>query len=144
MEELTTDALGEWESEGGAPAQSEAGSGLAPTTAPTTELTGTANQIDWAGSIKERVSRDFDRVANAMKSVAARQGDRDRSDTQAFIAILEEKRTEIMAQTQAGYFIHDWQEPADQVRQMIVKDPRYGTIKSSQAARKRALKVGPR
>lgn len=75
MKELTTDALGEWESEGGAPAQSEPGFSLAPPTAAATQaLTGTVSQIDWAEHIKERVSQDFDRVANAMKSVAAKAG----------------------------------------------------------------------
>jgi hypothetical protein len=144
MEEFTVEALAEWESEGGAPAQSEAGSSLAPPTTPATSaLTGTVNQIDWAEQIKERVSKDFDRVANAMKSVAAKQVERDQSDTQALIAILEEKRAEVMAKDQAGYFIHDWQEPGDQVRQMIVKDARYGAIKRNQAARKRASKTNP-
>jgi hypothetical protein len=124
--------IGEWESEGGASGPSEV------------ELTGTTNQIDWAERIKERVSRDFDRVANAMKSVAAKQVERDRSDTQALIDILEEKRTEVMAKHQAGYFIHDWQEPGDQVREMIVKDARYETIRTSRAARKRASLTNPR
>lgn len=140
MKEVPADALGEWESEGGAPAQSEPGLHLEPPTAAATVLTGTVNQIDWAKQIKERVSRDFDRVANAMKSVAAKQVERDRSDTQALIDILEEKRTEVMAKDEAGYFIHDWQEPGDQVRQMIVKDPRYETIRTRRAARKQASK----
>ena len=124
-------AIGEWESEGGASGPSEV------------ELTGTVNQIDWAEQIKERVSRDFDRVAKVMHSVAARQVERERSDTQALIDILEEKRSEVMAKDRAGYFIHDWQEPGDQVRQMIIKDPRYETIRTSRAARKRASKANP-
>jgi hypothetical protein len=144
MKELTTDALGEWESEGGASPQSEPGFSLAPPTASAKVLTGTVNQIDWAEQIKERVSRDFDRVAKAMKSVAARQVGRDRSDTQALIDILEEKRTEVMANDRAGYFIHDWQEPGDQVRQMIVKDPRYETIRTSRSALKLASTIDPR
>jgi hypothetical protein len=44
---------------------------------------------------------------------------------------LEKKRAEVMAKDQACYFIHDWQEPGDQVRQMIVKDARYGAIKTN-------------
>ena len=144
MKQLTTDALGEWESEGGAPAQSGPGFSLAPPTdAATKALTGTVNQIDWAANIKERVGRDFDRVANAMKSVASKQVERDRLDTQALIDILEEKRTEVMANDRAGYFIHDWQDPGDQVRQIIVNDPRYETIRTSRAARKRASKIDP-
>jgi hypothetical protein len=55
-------------------------------------LTGTANQIAWAEQIKERVGKEFDRVANAMRSVAAKQGDLDRTDTLGLVAILEEKR----------------------------------------------------
>ena len=137
-----TDAVGEWESEGGSSGQPEP---LAPSAAVSTKaLTGTVNQIEWAEQIKERVGRDFDRVAKAMKSVAVKQGDRDRSDTQALIDILEEKRAEVMANDQAGYFIHDWQDPGDQVRQMIMNDPRYETIRASQAARKRAAKGNPR
>jgi hypothetical protein len=133
-------ALGEWESEGGAPAQSEIGDCPAAPAGRAFTLTGTVNQIDWAEQIKGRVGRDFDRVANAMKSIASRQVERDRTDTQALIAILEEKRTEVMSRARAGYFIHDWQEPGNQVRQMIIKDPRYETIKTSQAARKRDSK----
>ena len=129
-------ALGEWESEGGAPAQS-APAGV------TSPLTGTVNQIDWAERIRERVGQDFDRVENAMKSVASKQGERDRTDTQALIAILHEKRSEVMSRTQAGYFIHDWQEPGNQVRELIIKDPRHDVIKTSQAARKQAAKRSP-
>jgi len=142
MEELRVDAVGEWESEGGARAQSEAGFSLTPPLAGVRNaLTGTVNQIDWAEQIKERVGKDFDRVANAMKSVAAKQVEGDRSDTQELIAILKEIRAGVIAKDRAGYFIHDWQEPGDQVRQMIVKDPRYEAIKTRQTARKRALRL---
>jgi len=54
----------------------------------TTALTGTANQIEWADRIKERVGKEFDRVANAMRSVAGKQGDLDRTDTLGLVAIL--------------------------------------------------------
>jgi len=63
MEEFAVDALAEWESEGGASAQSEASSSLAPaTTTAMHGLTGAVNQIDWAEQIKVRVNKDFDRV----------------------------------------------------------------------------------
>ena len=144
MEEHTIDALGEWESEGGAPANSEAGASLPQlATAAPTALIGTPNQIDWAVEIKERVGKDFDRVANALKSVAARQVAADRLDTEKLIAILNELRAEVMARDQAGYFIHDWQDPGDQVRQMIVKDPRYDAINAARTARKRHTKLNP-
>ena len=99
-------------------------------------MTGTVNQIEWAVQIKERVRAEFDRVAKALQSVAGEQAEPDRVDTQAIIAILEEKRAEVMARTQAGYFIHDWQELSDQVRRMIVRDPRYLAIKSSKTTRR--------
>jgi hypothetical protein len=41
-----------------------------------------------------------------------------------------------MAIAQAGYFIRDWQNLNDQVRQMIAKDPQYQAIKA-----KRKLKT---
>lgn len=99
-------------------------------------MTGTVNQIEWAVQIKERVRTEFDRVAKALQSVAGQQAEQDRMDTQAIIAILEEKRAEVMARTQAGYFIHDWQELSDQVRRMIVGDPRYLAIRNSKTTRR--------
>jgi hypothetical protein len=68
----------------------------------TAALTGTANQIEWAEQIKGRVGNEFDRVANAMRLVAAKQGDLDRTDTLGLIAILDEKRLEVMANDRAG------------------------------------------
>jgi len=56
-------------------------------------------------------------------------------DTQAIIAIVEEKRTEVLEYQEAAYFIHDWQELRDQVRQMIMKDDRYKAIKTGKVQR---------
>lgn len=39
-----------------------------------------------------------------------------------------------MAADQAGYFIHSWQELRDQVRRMIIQDPRYPAIKANGVA----------
>jgi len=108
-----------------------------PTMIKTAALTGTANQIEWAVQIKERVVGEFDRVATAMRSVAAKQGDLDRMDTLGLVAILEEKRREVMANDRAGYFIHDWQELSDQVRRMVVTDSRYAEIMVRKRARRR-------
>ena len=93
-------------------------------------MTGTASQIDWAERIKPRVHAEFDRVANAFHGAARKQAEPDRSGTLAVIAILEEKRVEVMAQDQAGYFIREWQELKDQVRKLIAADSRYQTIKA--------------
>ena len=100
-----------WEGEGGAaPAPLDAGA---------ISLRGTVNQVEWAGRIKRQVNDEFDRVARSFRSVADKQSDAARADTEAIIAILEEKRAEVMRRGEAGYFIHDWQEIGDQVRQMI-------------------------
>ena len=93
-------------------------------------LTGTVNQIEWAKQIRANVNAEFDRVITALEAAATMQSGHDRLDTQAMIAILEEKRAEVMEHQEAGYFIHDWQELRDQVRQMIMKDDRYKAIKS--------------
>jgi len=109
----------EWEAEGGALNETSEKA-----------MTGTVNQIEWAKQIKTQVSAEFDRVKMALEAAAAKQAGQDRLDTQTMIAILEDKRTEVMAHEEAGYFIHDWQELRDQVRQMIMKDNRYKTIKA--------------
>jgi hypothetical protein len=97
-------------------------------------MIGTLNQVDWAEQIKARVSVEFDRVAKALATAAGKQGEQDRLETQAMISILEEKRAQVMANAQAGYFICEWQELSDQVRQMIIQDPRYQAIKASRNA----------
>jgi hypothetical protein len=44
-----------------------------------------------------------------------------------------------MRREEAGYFIHDWQEIGDQVRQMIFHDPRYQAIRGNKAARRQSV-----
>ena len=99
-------------------------------------MTGTESQVEWAQRIKRKVNQEFDRVARVFQSVAAKQSNGDRADTEAIIAILEAKRAEVMSQEQAGYFIHDWQDIGDQVRQMIFQDTGYQIIKFRKAARR--------
>ena len=111
--------ISEWESEGGSLNETSEKA-----------MTGTVNQIEWAKQIKIQVSAEFDRVKMALQAAALKQSGQDRLDTQTMIAILEEKRAEVMGHDEAGYFIHDWQELRDQVRQMIMKDNRYTTIKA--------------
>ena len=98
-------------------------------------LAGTPSQIEWAEQIRPRVAAEFDRVSGALLAVAGEQSQQDRFDTQAIIAILKEKRAEILAKDEAGYFIRDWQELADQVRQLIQKDPRYQAIQAIKVAK---------
>ena len=98
-------------------------------------MTGTPNQKDWAEQIKRRVNAEFDRVRVAFEQAARSQSEQGRMDTAAIIAILQQKRVEVMAKPEAGYFIREWQELRDQVRQMITDDPAYQTIKSNREAR---------
>ena len=109
-----------WEDDGGSPARS---------------LTGTVNQIGWAEQIKIQVDAEFDRVRAALEAAASKQSSQRRADTLAMIAILEDKRAQVMAHDLAGYFIHDWQELRSQVRELIVGDSRYKAIKFRPASR---------
>jgi hypothetical protein len=113
------DRVSVWETEGGA-LNGE----------PALSLTGTVNQIEWAERIRTQVNGEFDRVASVLEAAASRQSERDRLDTHAMIAILEDKRVEVMANRKAGYFIHEWQELRDQVRRLIQGDSRYKAIKA--------------
>ena len=100
------------------------------------QLTGTPSQIEWAEQIRPRVDAEFGRVENAFRRVAAKQPEHARLETLAILAVLEEKRLEVLANLEAGYFIRYWQELGGQVRQIIAKDPRYQAIKSGRSARR--------
>jgi hypothetical protein len=101
----------------------------------TEKMTGTPSQIEWAERIKPQVNAEFDRVAKALSRTSIHQQEQDRLDARAVVAILEEKRAEVLANDRAGYFIRDWQELKDQVRQMIAQDSRYQAIKAKRAGR---------
>ena len=104
-------------------------------------MTGTPSQIEWAEQIKPRAGADFDRVAMALSAAAGNHTGQDRIDAQAVIAILQEKRAEVMAIDQAGYFIRNWQELSDQVRRMIGQDSRYQAIQINRAARRQVRRA---
>lgn len=116
-------AIEDWEDEGGAAHPS-------PDTA-TDSLSGTAAQVEWAEHIRIRVGAEFDRVVASFRAIADRHSGEKRGDTEAIIAIVQDKRHEVLERAQAGYFIHDWQDVSDQVRQMIFRDARYQAIKST-------------
>lgn len=104
-------------------------------TAAEVRLFGTAGQIEWAEKIKTRVNAEFDRVTETLEAVARRQSIQDRLDTRAIIAILEEKRLEVLGRNEAGYFIRNWQELTDQVQKLVRDDSRYPGIRLAKAAR---------
>jgi len=100
-----------------------------------TSLRGSESQVEWALRIRCRVNEEFDRVAAAFRVVADRQTGGRRTETETIIAIVEEKRSEVMGTEEAGYFIRGWQEIGDQVRQLIFQDARYQAIKANWPSR---------
>lgn len=116
-----------WESEGGA-LSGRNRAGLAP-------LRGTPSQVEWAYRIRRAVDVEFDRVATALASAAGNQSPANRRYNDAILAILETKRTEVMANDSAGYFIHEWQEMGGRVRQLILQDARYAALRAKRAER---------
>jgi hypothetical protein len=99
-------------------------------------MSGSESQVEWAQRIKYLVGAEFERVAEAFRSVALRQSGIQRADTEAILKILEEKRGTVMSRDEAGYFIRDWQEISDQVRKMISQDSRFQAIKASRPSLK--------
>jgi hypothetical protein len=100
-------------------------------------MIGNVNQVKRAEQVKIRINTEFDRIARALTSAAARQTGHERTDTEAVIVILEDKRTEVMAKSQASYFINNWRELSDEVREKIVQDPRYRDLNTQRARRQR-------
>jgi hypothetical protein len=94
-------------------------------------LTGTVNQIVWARQVRDQINAEFDRVRTALESAARNRAADDRQVTEAIIVILEDKRAEVMARCEAGYFIHDWQELRTQVRDLILQDSRFKAKEAS-------------
>jgi hypothetical protein len=100
-------------------------------------MIGTASQIELAEQIRPRVEAEFHRVAEALRSTSLGKGEPDCRDTLALIAVLDEKREETLSNDRAGYFICNWQEMSDQVRQMIAGDSRFAAIRASRELRRR-------
>jgi hypothetical protein len=117
-----------WENEGGA--------AIASPQPPSPLLIGTESQIEWAGRIRRLVNDEFDRVARSFVTVASKQDAVKRVRTEAILAILEDIRRAVMSRTEAGYFIRDWQDISDQVRQMIGNDPRYQALTAASSRRR--------
>jgi hypothetical protein len=101
-------------------------------------LTGTASQIEWAEQIRPRVDEEFARVERAFRETADKQPEALRPDTLAVIDILRTQHAAVMGRFEAGYFIKEWQELGDQVRQLIFRDPAYTAIRERREARKLA------
>ena len=92
-------------------------------------MIGTANQVDRAERIRKQVGTDSiawrerssQRLANRRAKANGLSG---------WIAILEDKRDEVIANDDAGYFIREWHELRDQVQQMVTQDSRYQAIRA--------------
>lgn len=79
----------------------DAGGAMLPAEKP---LVGTVNQVAWAEQISANVRAEFDRVVKALESREPSQTEQHQAETRALIAILEDKRGEVMASDQAGLF----------------------------------------
>ena len=101
------------------------------------KLIGTPNQIEWAEQIRLTVVQEFERVAKVFHAQVSIQTGQKQAETRTIIAILEQKRAETMSITFAGYFIREWRDMNDQVREMIARDPRYQAIRDQRAVRRR-------
>jgi len=119
--------LEDWEGEGGATL-------APPLVTHAISLIGTPSQVEWGERIRQAVAVEFDRVAASFRSIAEKQHQGKREETEEILAILEEKRAEVMKRDQAGYFIHGWQDISDQVRKLIGRDPRYLKIRERRSA----------
>jgi hypothetical protein len=100
-------------------------------------MIGNADHVKAAERIKERINDEFDRLARALELSAAKQTGLERTDVEAVIVILEEKRAEVMAKGQADYFLNNWRELRAHVRDLIVQDSRYRDINTRKALRRR-------
>ena len=89
-------------------------------------MTGTESQIEWARRIRDHVAAEFDRTAAALLGASA--GESNRSSIAGALAILEDKRQEVLSNESAGYFIQEWQEAAGKVRLAIARDPRFAEV----------------
>lgn len=101
------------------------------------KLTGTPNQVEWAEQIRRTVEEEFDRVAQVLHAHLSVQTGQKHAEMCVIMTVLEEKRAETMSIEVASYFIREWRELSDQVRQMIAKDLRYQAIRDRRATRRR-------
>jgi hypothetical protein len=95
------------------------------------------NHKDRDDSLTRQLDREFDRVAASLRSIATRQQRHRRADTEAIIAILEEKRAEVMRGEQLRLVIHDGRSFGDQIRELILADARYEAIRAVKPAPER-------
>jgi 5-carboxymethyl-2-hydroxymuconate isomerase len=89
------------------------------------------------GRTDQAVNDQFDRLAASFRLAADREINDKRAETEVIIAVLEDKRAQVMSRQEAGYFILNWQEIDDRVRMMIVHDFRYRAIRCSRDTRRR-------
>jgi hypothetical protein len=99
-------------------------------------MTGTETQIEWGAKLKLRVGTEFDRVSRVFQTVCDKQREPDRAETEAIIAMVGEMRSTVMANDDAGYYIREWQDLKNQVRDMVSQDQRYKAIRANRELRK--------
>lgn len=95
------------------------------------------NHEDLDDPIKRQLDREFDRVTASLRSIAARQQRHRHADTVAIIALLEEKRAEVMREQPLRWGIHDRRSFGDQIREWVLADARYQAITAYKPAPER-------
>lgn len=102
-------------------------------------MTGGGLQVEWAERIKITVAAEFDRFTRTFAQLA------DTPETATIIAVAKELRESVLANDDAGFYIRNWQDLGDQVRIMVLKDPRVQAIRSrKRSARTPACRIETR
>src|SRR6185503_9840777 len=60
-------------------------------------LSGATHEIEWALRIRAQVNEEFNRVVRVLERTAIKRSGQQRADTYVMIAIVEEKRAEVMS-----------------------------------------------
>ena len=94
-------------------------------------LTGSHNQVELGEQLRTAVGAEFDRVATALQQASGQRNAGSQARATLALAILRDKRAEVMSHQAAGYFIRTWQELDGKVRRLITTDPRYQAISAS-------------
>ncbi len=95
----------------------------------------------WVRQLRIRINSEFDDVAAALQLVASRQQSKRRLETEAIVAILEDKRLEVMAMADKPELLYEWHHVGDQVRRLLFEDPRYKKIRLSRGTSRQRAKA---
>jgi hypothetical protein len=99
-------------------------------------LHGPDDEVSWAREIRGRVKNEFDRVRRSIEAGSNKYRALDRSETATLLALIDELRASVLSADQAGYFIAEWNNPADRLQRLLHGDARWKAINDARAARR--------